>query len=157
MASEFSCLCTTRDGKLKLYDREGFDAGLREFGNGVELELLVREANRSRIRSQKANKYLWGVVYALMSVHTGHSPEDIHDAMCERFLPSEHKRVEFYNKMTGEHVETIETDARRSSKLTGGPFYDFVESVRQFAREFLDVDTPDPDPEYWRKRESRAA
>jgi hypothetical protein len=153
---EFSTLCTRNGGKLKLFDRAEFDREFARFGEGVELELTIREGSRARVRSRKANAYLWSVVYALMSVHTGHSPEDIHDAMCERFLPSEQKRVEFFNAMTGERLE-VETDARRSSKLTGAPFYDFVELVRQFAREFLDVDTPDPDPEYWRKRASKAA
>lgn len=153
---EFACLCTVRDGRLKLYDLEGYARGLARFGNGVELELTLCEGNRARLRSKKANAYLWGVVYALMSVHTGHSPEDLHDAMCEKFLPSEQKRVEFFNKMTGERLE-VETEVRRSSKLAGSPFYDFVENVRQFAREFLDVDTPDPDPEFWRKRTGSVA
>jgi hypothetical protein len=102
-------------------------------------------------RSAKANRYLWGVVYALIAQHTGHSPEAIHDAMCELHLPDEHARVEFFNRMTGEKLE-VEVDSRRSSKLSGMAFYDFVEEVRQWALNFLDVVTPDPDPEYWRKR-----
>lgn len=158
MTEKFSVLCTVRGGKLKLFDRDGFDRELGRFMDGQELELTIREGGdgaRARIRSQKANAYLWGVIYPLMSLDTGHSPEDIHDAMCERFLPNEQKRVDFFNKMTGESL-TVETDARRSSKLAGSPFYDFVEEIRGFAREFLNVETPDPDPEYWRKRATKA-
>jgi hypothetical protein len=69
---------------------------------------------------------------------------------CERFIPTERKQVEFYSTVTGESV-TTEVDKRRSSALTGGPFHDFVEQVREFARTFWGIETPDPDPEYWRK------
>jgi hypothetical protein len=109
---------------------------------------------KPRTRSEEANAYLWSVVYKLMAEDQQVTPEDIHDAMCERFLPNERKRVEFFNKLTGECL-AVEADARRSSKLTGGEFYDFVERVRQFAAEFLGVVTPDPDPLYWRKRTTK--
>lgn len=140
------------DGRLLLLDEE---RPLRErylqtlAGEVVDVTVKPHKDQRS----QKANAYLWGHVYEEMSTHTGHSPEDIHDAMCERFLPNERKRVEFFNRLTGESL-TVETDSRRSSKLTGGPFYDFVENVRQFAREFLSVETQDPDPDYWRHRKA---
>ena len=84
------------------------------------------------------------------------SPEEIHDAMCAMYLPNESKRVEFFNRMTGERLE-VETDTRRSSKQSASEFYDFVEKVRKFALEFMGVRTEDPDPEYWRKRERKAA
>lgn len=107
-------------------------------------------------RSEEANAYLWGVVYPLLVAEQEMTPDEMHDAMCAQFLPNERKRVEFFNRMTGE-VLTVETDGRRSSKLTGGEFYDFVERVRQWGAEFLGVVTPDPDPLYWRKRGKKAA
>ena len=121
---------------------------------GEYLDITI-EIHKDR-RSQKANAYLWGHVYALMAEHTGYDANTIHDAMCEKFLPYARKQVEFYNDLTGAS-ETVSTDPRHSSKLTGTAFYDFVECVRQFAREFLNVETQDPDPAYWRKRHARAA
>lgn len=137
-------------------DRPGFDQYFKSLGEGEEFEVSFRETSAGRLRSIRANNYLWGVVYDLMEEHTGQIADDIHDAMCERFLPNEHKRIEFFNNMTGESL-TVETDVRRSSKLHGGKFYDFVEEVRMFARDFLGVDTPDPDPSYWRHRKAKAA
>ncbi len=119
---------------------------------GQRVDIVITK-HRNR-RSEEANAYYWGVVLKLMAAHTEHSPEEIHDAMCEQFLPNERKRVEFFNRMTGE-VLTVNTDHRRSSKLHGAPFYDFVELVRMWARDFLGVDTPDPDPNYWRKRQEK--
>lgn len=120
---------------------------------GQHIDLTV-EAHRDR-RSEKANAYLWSTIYRELAAYTGHTVEDIHAAMVERFLPSEHKRIEFFNRMSGEVLE-ITTDRRRTSKLTGTAFYDFVEQVRLFASEFLGVETEDPDPDYWRVRVGRA-
>jgi hypothetical protein len=109
------------------------------------------EARDGRGGAQReGERLLLGCVLAEMATATGHSADEIHDAMCERFLPNESKRVEFFNKQTGE-VLTVDVDHRRSSKLTGKAFYEFVEQVRQFAAEFLDVQTEDPNPEYWRR------
>ena len=102
-------------------------------------------------RSARANAYLWGPVYREIAAYTGHTVEDIHEAMVARFLPSEQKRVAFFNRTSGEVLE-VSTSRRRTSKLTGQAFFDFVEAVRQFAAEFLGVETEDPDPEYWRAK-----
>lgn len=102
-------------------------------------------------RSAKANAYLWSTVYPLLAAENEQTEEEVHDAMCALFLPNETKRVEFFNKMTGECL-AVDVDTRRSSKLTGGKFYDFVERVRLWGLEFLGVITPDPDKDYWRKR-----
>ena len=126
---------------------------LRAFkGEHVDISIELHKDKRS----QKANAYYWSCVLGPMAEHTGYDVDTLHEAMCEKFLPQERKRVAFYNELTGEAVE-VATDGRRSSKLTGDAFYTFVETVRQFAREFLNVETQDPDPAYWRKRHARAA
>jgi hypothetical protein len=122
---------------------------------GTKLKITVQPPTRS----ERANGYYWGVVIEHIErlSESGYSAQELHDVFCERFILCERKQAEFYNKMTGERVIT-EYSARRSSALTGGPFYDFVENVRLFAREFWGIETPDPDPEYWRKpRDKRKA
>jgi hypothetical protein len=134
-------------------ERPAFDMFVKHaFAAGEMFEIEARELTTTR--SAKANRYYWGVVLDLIEQHTGTKADDIHDAMCEQFLPNEQKRVAFFNKLTGEEL-AVDVDTRRSSKLTGMAFYDFVEDVRQWARDFLQVETPDPDPEYWRKRPSK--
>ena len=119
---------------------------------GQHIDLTV-EAHRDR-RSEQANRYLWGHVYREIAAYTGHTVDDIHDAMVERFLPSERKRVEFFNRTSGEVLE-FDIDRRRTSKLSGKSFFDFVDAVRLFASEFLSIETEDPDPDYWRGRLAR--
>lgn len=142
-------------GKLLLDNRAELAEAIRHFPDG-DAVLIVKRASISTIRSEKANKYYWSCVLHEMAKENSagdQTPEQIHDAMCEMFLPNEQKRVEFFNRMTGELL-AVDTDHRRSSKLKGEPFYVFVEQVRKFALEFLGVRTEDPDPNYWRKRQS---
>lgn len=124
---------------------------------GQHVGILVRPWKV--LRSERANNYYWGQVLTPMSVEGSdgdQSPEEIHDAMCAMFLPNEPKRVEFFNRMTGEAL-SVDTDGRRSSKLQGEEFYVFVEKVRKFALEFMGVRTENPDPEYWRRRARKVA
>jgi hypothetical protein len=145
-------------GQLKPENLDAFREAIRQLPDGRYALRLEPWTNR---RSARANAYYWSCVLTPMSESSSAgdaSPEEIHDAMCEKFLPNEQKRVEFFNRLTGECL-TVETDRRRSSKLTGEPFYQFVEQVRKFALEFMGVTTENPDPEYWRRtpRATRAA
>lgn len=153
MTESFETTGHVTAGKLVLRNRDGLAAAIACFPDG---EVIMRIEHGKPLRSRKANNYYWSTVLPLLAKENEQTPEEVHDAMCELFLPNEHRRVEFFNRLTGEAL-TVECDSRRSSKLTGGPFYDFVERVRLWGLEFLGVVTPDPDPEYWRKRTRAAA
>lgn len=132
-----------------------FTQDLKGLGDG-SVVVKAKLMSASAVRSLRANAYYWACVLTVMSTEGSdgdQSPEDIHDAMCEMFLPDEQKRIEFVNRLTGETL-TVETDGRRSSKLKGDDFYIFVEKVRKFALEFMGVRTEDPDPAYWRRRKA---
>ena len=148
----------TEQGELVLFDTERTQrrAHLRSLA-GLDVDVVVRRHKDTR--SLRANNYYWSCVLEVMSKEHSEgdqSAEEIHDAMCQMFLPDEVKRVEFFNRMTGE-VLSVDTDPRRTSKLKGDEFYTFVEKVRKFALEFMGIRTEDPDPEYWRKRKQVAA
>jgi len=136
---------------LEPSERDHRRAHLRQFRNTrVSLEIKPWRG----VRSRQANAYYWSCVLDPMAKDQEMTPDEVHEAMCARFLPNEAKRVAFFNKMTGEEI-AIYTDGKRSSKLAGTEFYDFVERVRLFALEFLGIVTEDPDPLYWRKRHQR--
>lgn len=113
-------------------------------------EIVLTATLRRYHRSLKANSYYWGVVMKAAVKETGQSADTIHCFWCEQFLPNETTRLEFFNKLTGQRIK-VSVDTRRSSKLTGTKFYDYVEECRLWLQEWLGVSTPDPDPDYWRK------
>lgn len=140
----------TQEGKLLLAPEEAPDrrAHLRLL-KGFSVDVVITK--HTDTRSLRANAFYWGHVLQTIHDHTGQDKQDVHDAMCEMFLDNQRKQVEFLNILTGEVVEVPIT--KRSSGLKGDEFFNFVERVRQWAREFLGVETHDPDPEYWRGRE----
>lgn len=108
--------------------------------------VVVTVAPHAATRSTQANAYYWGGVVAPACETTGQEPEDFHDEMCARFLTR--RRIAVVDDTTGEAEQVA--IAGRSSRLRVGDFYRFVEQVRVFVAEFLQVETPDPDPAYWR-------
>lgn len=142
------------NGRVTWDDPRGFTRELQQLGDGA-VACTVKPMSASHARSLRALGYWWGVVLAIVERETGQPADDIHAAMVERFVPSEATRIEFVNKLTGEMLP-IELEQRHSPK-SGEKFYQFVEESRQFFRDFLQIDTPDPDPAYWRKRDRKAA
>jgi hypothetical protein len=142
----------TDAGKLVFQpsDRARLSGVLRGL-RGTRVDVLVVEHRDTR--SGKANAYYWSTVVKLATAYTGDTPEDFHDEMCARFLTR--RRIEVLDYATGAATEIVIPG--RSSKLKIGDFYTFVEQVRLFCAEFLEVSTPDPDPEYWRKRTEATA
>lgn len=137
-------------GKVVWDDPQGFTDALKMMPDGSVI-VKVELASQKAIRSIKANRYYFGCVLDLMAKDTQQDKDDIHDAMCDRFLK---RKVFMVNRHTGEAEER--EVARRSSKLNADEFYAFVENVRLFAAEFLGLTIPDPDPEYWRRRSEAA-
>ena len=94
-------------------------------------------------RSTQANAYYWAVVVKAIADYTGYTPDETHDILKRLFLP---KDVE----ITSRHAVIAEMVIGGSTtKLTIGEFCDYVERIRQWAFEELDVDIPPGDPA-WR-------
>ena len=55
--------------------------------NGKRVQVTVEREKRNRTNQQ--NKYYWGYVLQLLSEHTGHEPEDLHEALKAHFAPKQ--------------------------------------------------------------------
>jgi hypothetical protein len=129
------------NGRLCLLNRPLFNDLLQTLRNGpYELSLTRLRA----IRSQQANRYWWGVVVHLFSDHTGYTPEEIHEWAKAKFIP---KRLALLNGNGDVEDEYVIGGSTR--KLTTVEFAEFVDEVRKFGNERLDLHIPDPDPD-WR-------
>lgn len=95
MSDGASFVGTVRAGQLVLSEPARWRGFLARH-EGKRLSLAVR---RERVRrSLQANAYLWGVVYQTIAEWSGHTEDEIHEAMKELFLP----KRELLLKATGE-------------------------------------------------------
>lgn len=100
-------------------------------GKDVRIEVF----RHTRGRSNRQNRYLFGVVYVYIMACTGYSKNEVHEAMSKKFL--EPKHLQF-----GE--DEIRIDGS-TTDLTTVEFIAYHESIRKWAAEFLSCDIPDPE------------
>jgi hypothetical protein len=81
-------------------------------------------------RSQKQNRYMWGVVYKILGDELGYLPEEVHQFCGDMFLK--------YEKPTGEMF------IKSTTRLTKPEFEDYLEKVRRFASVELSISIPKP-------------
>jgi hypothetical protein len=96
---------------------------------GEVVEVIIRK-RRSK-RSDRANRYYFGVVIKLMAEHCGYEPDEMHEALAFRFL-----RVED-DPITGSPRR------KRTPKTNTAEFSDYVDQCIRFAAE-LGVYVPQP-------------
>jgi hypothetical protein len=119
-------------GKLTLSNQQIF----REELKGLSGDVVVEVKEGKGKRSNQQNKFLWGVVYGLISEHTGHTPEELHEFFKDKFL-SNRKHIIIGN-------EDREIELGTTTKLTTKGFEEFVENIRRFASVELETIIPEP-------------
>jgi hypothetical protein len=82
--------------------------------------------------------YYWGVVVHEIAKHTGHDPEQIHEALKHMFAPRWHLLA---GGPFGTPVKDIPTSTTRLDTLE---FTEYTEKCRMWANEFLGLQIPLP-------------
>jgi len=118
------------------------------------LEIVCERFSMGRTAQQ--NKALFGHAYRILKAETGNSLDDLHDFFCRRFFGEvEH---EMFGMVVKRPARTTTTDEHgKRNVLKWDRFSEFFESVREFAASELQVDIPDPDPEWWKHQQKEAA
>jgi hypothetical protein len=86
-------------------------------------------------RSQKQNNYYFGVVVKLISDHTGHTCEEVHDELARRFNPQ-------FQRSVVSKKESI--TAGKTSELTINKFWEYTQKCVAFASTDLNIFIPEP-------------
>lgn len=112
----------------------------------IEIENIKSE------RSLRQNKYLFGVAYKLISEKLGYEKDDLHMDLLKRHFGARLKKVPPSKYIPSGLIEipvrTTTTDEHgRRSVLGKLQFAEYVDFVRRWALD-LEIDIPDPDPEY---------
>ena len=117
-------------------------------GKSVEIQINVTE-----VRSNKQNNYYWGTLIYMIHqdlVAKGWRANDIDTFEYDGNLTRHHVHMYMRRKfLLFDHVdaETGEVDGitmRSTSSLSKQEFMDYIEAVRQWAVELLDINIPDP-------------
>ena len=95
----------TSDGDGKLHLNSVEHARMRELLTRMRgrIEIVIRR--RVCDRSYDQNRYYWGVVLKLISDHTGHTPQELHEQFKTRFGVS--STAELSTKAFTEYIERI--------------------------------------------------
>ena len=94
---------------------------------GKRVEVIVRKETTTRTNQQ--NRYMWGIVYAIISDNTGYDPEQVHDAMKVKFA--------------SQHLDNGLVITERTSKMTTERMTQYIDDIKRWAAEFLGCYIPD--------------
>lgn len=129
MIPKFAAKCIK--GKLRVLDEEQFEQYLRRLPENVLV--VVKDAKEREIRSSNQNRYLWGVVYKLLSDETGYELDDVHELMKLRF---NYKMLH----IAGEEVRVPQSTAI----LNTIQMEEYLKNIRQWASKQLSIFIPTP-------------
>lgn len=133
------------EGALRVEARERMLEALREWTNGP-VTITIEKVTATR--SQQANAYYWGAVVKGIAAHNGSTPDEVHEALKMMFLSKEIAFVKGNGEVVAEFVIGGST-----RELYGFQFYDYVERIRAWALDTLEVNILPPDPEWRREAE----
>jgi hypothetical protein len=127
-----------KSGKLYIRNRRAFDDQIARLDERWELEVTVKRQRATR--SQQQNRYYWGVVVHLLSEHTGYTPDEMHEFLKMKFIPKTLAVCDGNGVIVDEFV--IGGSTREMNTIQFG---EYVEEIKQWAAQELDVVIPDPD------------
>ena len=118
-------LATVQRGRLVFNNPDGFEKYLLRL-NDKSVDVVVRLPRKDRTNPQ--NRYMWGVVYDLLSEYTGYTPSEIHDSMRMLFLQDNLRKI---------------PTLRSTTELTTVEMENYLSQIKQWAAE-QGVVIPDP-------------
>lgn len=118
-------------GKLIIKSQKALDTYLAQIPDGKDVFVTIKPVRRTRSLPQ--NAWYWGCVLPLISEHTGHSVEELHEIFKRLFLPP--KYIEYRGKEIKLPSSTTATDTLE--------FATFVDRVRAEAAN-MGIVIPEP-------------
>jgi hypothetical protein len=134
----FVCTGVNTGGSFKMRGRPQLESFFKAQRDG---EYAITFERLKATRSPQANAYYFGVVLHLLSEYTGYTVEELHEWAKQRFLPQELAICDG----NGEVVDGLVLGGTTTT-LSKNEFWEYVERIRSFAWERLQVEIPAPDP-----------
>ena len=124
----------------------------RSLGRG---RLEVRVRRKKRERSDLQNRALWGCAYKALADQTGNDRDDLHLFFCGEYFGWKVVPILDQKRRVPRRTTTRDEDGHRDviDKMVMADFYDFIQRRAAMAG----YDVPDPDEEWFKSDERRAA
>ncbi len=146
----FEILGVVREGVAVVRQSE-LKAATVALGDGTPFIMTLTE-DLPFVRSQKASKYYQAIVVRAGAKATGNSVEMVHRGWKAMFLPDADMFTDFFNWFAGQEAIPRSKRPLTTRDLPIRDFYDYVEECREWLRTEYQVDTPDPDPLFFKRR-----
>lgn len=117
-------------GKIELFDQRAYDIQVKRL-EGKDIQITI--AKRQYKRSDRQNRYYFGVVVDIIGNELGYSPEEIHELLKALFLKT---KIPF----KGNEVEIVKS----TTALNTQEFEEYLEKIRIWASTELGVVIPLP-------------
>jgi hypothetical protein len=130
----------TPQGALRIYNRPLFEEEVRAMSREKDLAVTIEVKLKKRFRSDVQNAYYWGVVVAMISQRLRELGHDVDRDLTHEFLKGRFLYTEFTDPASSEVMKI----PRKTSELATEEFIEYMEHVKQFAAETLDIYIPDP-------------
>lgn len=123
-----SFVCEVSRGQLKPVDPSAWSLGLRKL-EGKRVTVSVEPWRKSR--SAQQNRYYWGVVVAILGEEFGYTADEMHAALCHRFLGDVDERTGLMR-------------IRGTRDLSTGEFEEHMSRIREWAGLNYQIGVPLP-------------
>ena len=118
-----------KDCQVVFEERERYENWLFQL-NENDVEVIVRKPKK--IRSQRQNRYYWGVVLKLIAEATGEDIEDLHNHFSFKWLGT-----------TGKSGKLV--SRKSTALLTTAEFTEYIEKIIRWGGMFLEITFPEPE------------
>jgi hypothetical protein len=130
----------TTQGSLRISNRPLFEEDIRSMSRDKDYPVTIEVKPRKVYRTLPMNSYYWGVVVAMVSDRLRELGHDIDRDLTHEFL----KGRFLYSELTDPNTGEVMKIPRKTSELATEEFIEYMEHVKQFAAETLDIYIPDP-------------
>ena len=137
--STFAYRGTLNDGVITP-ERHRYVLGMLGMFKSTPVRVVVQNL-KYRKRSNNQNEYMWGIILPLISEHTGHSVEDLHDIFKTKFLKS---------KLMWRGTELVVVGS--TTELSTVEFGEYLDKIIAEAGE-LSIEIPEADKDWYVKEE----
>ena len=128
---------TVKDGLLKIHARKQFDKDLVMF-EAKEVELVLRK--KKKFRSPNQNRFYHGAIIPIVRAALRETGIIMNHDQCHELLKERCNQVEYVNEKTGQIIQC----AGSTRDLSTSGFMDYLVNIKVWAREFLNIETPEP-------------